>query len=88
MDEGTPLERIEYRNWFTGNLHRKNGPAQIWKNGRLLWIRNGYLHREDGPAIEWGLGYNEWYLEGDLYFEDAYKEEIFKRNLKKLNGRY
>lgn len=33
-------------------LHRIDGPAVIYKNGKSEWWQEGLLHRVDGPAIE------------------------------------
>lgn len=54
----------------------------------IYWMNSkGQYHREDGPAVMYTRGRNMWFLNGDEYFEeDEYKEEMYKRNLKKLNG--
>ena len=41
--------RIYYNN--AGELHRDEGPAVEYANGRKEWWQNGQLHRTDGPAI-------------------------------------
>ena len=34
-----------------GQLHREDGPAIVYMDGRQFWYQNGKLHREDGPAV-------------------------------------
>lgn len=41
--------RIQYRNTH-GKLHRLDGPAVIFMDGRQYWYESGYWHRENGPA--------------------------------------
>ena len=54
----------------TRTLHREDGPAIEWHNGREEWFFNGRLHREGGPAYiaEW---YSQWYKHGELHREDG-----------------
>ena len=47
-----------------GNLHREDGPAVLFADGRQHWYQNGCLHREDGPAFEFVSGKRMWYLQG------------------------
>ena len=48
-------------------LHREDGPAVVYPNGRFEWWVNGQRHRVDGPAAIWlGVGI-EWYIDG-IYF--------------------
>jgi hypothetical protein len=37
-------------------LHREDGPAVEWADGRREWWLHGERHREDGPALEWADG--------------------------------
>lgn len=54
--------------------------ATIWRNAF------NRLHREDGPAVIYKDGRKSWYLDGHPCFgEEHYKQEMYKRNLKKLN---
>ena len=73
----------EYRN-EKGQLHKTNGPALIWSDGRKEWWINGKRHREDGPAVEWDDGIKSWYLNGIEYTEDQYHQELIKLKLKRL----
>lgn len=57
--------RIEYR--LDGELHRRDGPAIIWSNGREEWYQYGRLHRDNGPAITWSNGTQEWWINDRLY---------------------
>ena len=60
------------RYYLNDKLHRKNGPAVIYKNGDKRWYnQNGKYH--DGPAIEWADGTKEWYLNGKELSSDLYK---------------
>ena len=56
------VDRVEYR--LNGKLHREDGPAIEWTNGRKEWWINGERHREDGPAIVRTNGPNRWYMNG------------------------
>lgn len=73
--------------WFIdGLLHREDGPA-VEQSNKNSWYLHGRLHREGGPAIICKNGHKEWYLNGIEYQkEEDYWEEMFKHNLKKLNG--
>lgn len=51
----------------SGKLHRENGPALDYWNGRKEWFLNGVRHRIDGPALYFeGFdgNYNEWWING------------------------
>lgn len=58
-----------------GKLHRENGPAFIFLNGKQWWY-NGKLHREDGPACEYITGFNVYYIYGKSYSEESYWQII------------
>ena len=62
-----------------GKLHREDGPAVEYTNGRTEYWINGKLHREDGPALERANGYKEYYLDGRRYSE---KEFLAKTSVK------
>lgn len=51
----------------------------IWKN------EFGEYHREDGPAEIWKDGHKRWWLNDVEYYEKDYNQELYNRNLKKLN---
>ena len=56
------------RRWCNnGLLHRKNGPAIIYRDGKEEWYQNGLLHRKNGPAIIYRDGKEEWYQNGLLH---------------------
>ena len=44
-------DRTEWLN-MEGQLHRVDGPAVVYNDGKTEWWVNGQLHRIDGPAIE------------------------------------
>ncbi len=54
-----------------GELHREDGPAVIFPNGRKEWYINDKLHREDGPAIIYPDGSEKWFINGYLHREDG-----------------
>ena len=57
-----------YEYWLlNGELHRTNGPAEIWSDGTQYWWLNGVLHREDGPAVIFSEGDQYWWLNGKEY---------------------
>jgi len=55
----------------SGQLHRDDGPAIIWPDGRQHWYRDGLLHREDGPAIIYPEGGQHWYQNGNIHRDDG-----------------
>ena len=63
---------ISIRYYLNGELHRKDGPAEIWRNKHSGYIRakyyylNGKLHRENGPAEIW------YYANGNIKLEQYY----------------
>ena len=54
-----------------GDLHREDGPAIEYANGRKEWWFKNDLHRINGPAIEFASGRKEWYLNGRCHREDG-----------------
>jgi hypothetical protein len=50
-----------------GELHRTDGPAIIWADGRQEWHVNGLPHRTDGPALIRADGAQAWYINGKLH---------------------
>jgi hypothetical protein len=51
--------------WYlNGKLHREDGPASIWVEGRQNWYLNGERHRTDGPAIVYPDGRGSFWLRG------------------------
>jgi hypothetical protein len=55
----------------TDILHREEGPAVEWNDGRKDWYINGMRHRVDGPAAIYSDGTKEWYLNGMPHREDG-----------------
>lgn len=49
--------------WGTDDLHRENGPAVEYVDGRREWWVNGRY--KDGLAIEYPDGYKCWYLNNE-----------------------
>ena len=56
----------------SNELHRENGPAIEWANGRKEYYINGELHREDGPAIEYASGDKSYYINGKKLYEEEF----------------
>jgi len=52
-------------------LHREDGPAIEYANGRKDWFLNGQRHRCDGPAIEDPDGYKCWFLNDYIHRENG-----------------
>lgn len=44
-----------------GDLHRKDGPAVMWKNGKQEWWYQGKRHRTGAPAVVEPDGGAEWW---------------------------
>jgi len=67
-----PLCNAEGEFWYrSGKLHRTDGPAAIYKNGRKIWYNEGKIHRVDGPAIEYRDKRRDWYRNGNLHRNDG-----------------
>ncbi len=45
-------------------LHRYNGPARIYEEGRIEWYKGGVLHRIGGPAVIHLSGDVEYWIDG------------------------
>lgn len=85
VEEGSPFERTHWFNEFD-RLHREDGPAVEWKSGIKEWWLDGKQHREDGPAVIKKSGHREWWLNDIEYTKEDHNNELFRYNLKKLNG--
>jgi hypothetical protein len=75
--------------WFSnGDLHREDGPAAIFPDGRKDWFLNGKRHRIDGPAVIEPNGKTEWYVSDKRHREDgpAY-EHVSGRKEWFINGK-
>jgi len=48
-------------------LHKLNGPAIEYKDGRKEWRVNGKKHRLDGPAVTTNFGTKQWWVNGKLH---------------------
>jgi hypothetical protein len=65
VEDGTKYWKLN------GQLHREDGPAIEWFNGRKDWYLHDKLHREDGPALEYTDGSKFWYLHGQCHRVDG-----------------
>jgi hypothetical protein len=64
-------------------FHRLNGPAVIYYDGSMSWIRHGRLHRDDGPAREWpARGIETWWKDGKPYEPSAHELMVWKMKKK------
>jgi hypothetical protein len=69
--------------WYkedTNILHREDGPAVEYSDGRKYWYLNGEKHREDGPAIVYSYGHKYWYLNDINYTEQEFNKIMAKKN--------
>lgn len=65
-DHPQPPDRVGAdgtREWLDpdGDLHRDDGPAEIWPGGSEFHYRHGELHRANGPAVTLAEGAS-WYV--------------------------
>jgi hypothetical protein len=65
------MSEIVERYEKNGELHREDGLAIIYSNGRQEWYLNGRFHREDGPALIKENGSQSWWVNGKLHREDG-----------------
>lgn len=64
------LVRYTHDELYDSILHRVDGPAIVFDDGRTVWYRFGVKHNTGGP---FDSRYpNEWYINGVLLF----KEEV------------
>jgi hypothetical protein len=84
MDNESFFEFDRWGNKFwknkEGKLHRLDGPAVDYVDGRKQWYKNGLRHRLDGPAVE-VVSYKDWWKNGikfpdkDSFFESLTEKE-------------
>jgi hypothetical protein len=80
--------------YLNDKLHRIDGPAEEFSDGKKYWYQNGLLHRIGGPAIEWANGEKHWYQNDLLHridgpacdYVDGYKEWWFEGKQLKCNS--
>jgi len=60
-----------YKNQKMTALHRLDGPAVEYADGRKFWYVDGKRHRLDGPAFEYANGPKAWYVDGQLHRLDG-----------------
>jgi hypothetical protein len=85
-----------------GAFHREDGPAVLYKDGTLLWYKNGVFSNSSANSyptavssvstINIGSGYAGPSFQGNIYFVALYDRqlsdsEIFQ-NYNALRGRY
>ena len=62
--------------WYlNGKLHREDGPAIEFNDGRKYWYLNNKLHRIDGPAREYANG-NDWYINDKLIHRSQFIKDL------------
>ena len=67
------------KRWYkNGLLHRDDGPAVIWSDGRQEWWKDGNWHRDDGPAVICTSGTHYWYKDGKSYIPTAHELMTWK----------
>jgi hypothetical protein len=57
--------------YLNDQLHRIDGPAIEWIDGRKEWYYLGVIHRIGGPAAEYPNGDKGWYVNGELHRMDG-----------------
>lgn len=81
-------DKVTYRYYVNGSIHREDGPAVITENGYGKVIYNSYYfkgawHREDGFAREWisddGVVIGSYYLNDTK--ADENQEILIKLNI-------
>lgn len=90
LKHGEPDQDLEYNYFFMGAqkkftknwiIHKDDGPAVAYANGRQEWFQNGKRHREDGPAVIQANGKEKYYLGGKL----CKTQEIFETEMARKN---
>ena len=77
------VDKYGTQRWFlNGELHREDGPAEIYPDGTQVWYLNGEIHREDGPALIHPDGSQFWYLNGIQYEPQDIFNIITNHNIK------
>lgn len=73
LGNGCHIDRNDIKVYIKDcRLHREDGPARIWPNGREEWYVHGMRHREGGPAyIETEECYKSWYHYGKRHRIDG-----------------
>ena len=66
-----------------GDLHREDGPAVEWNNGRKEWWINGKRHRVGGPAYIMDR-YKVWYIDGVKCEKKDYNKKLRLYKLKHI----
>jgi len=55
--------------FLDGKMHKEDGPAIVYDDGREEWYFNNKKHREDGPAVIHVNGREEWFRDGKCHRE-------------------
>ena len=71
VEKNTEHNQTLYYIKGTEILHREDGPAVIYKDGRKEWYMNGQLHRVGGPAIETEYGSKFWIFYNKIHRVDG-----------------
>lgn len=71
-------QRTGIRRYYnhSGQLHREDGPAVIWRDGSEAWFHNGKLHRTTGPAVALTNRTTTWWIHGVQYTKQEYYLQI------------
>jgi len=64
--------QMEIKYYINDELHREDGPAIEYADGRKWYYINDELHREDGPAIEYADGRKWYYINGKYLTEQEF----------------
>lgn len=66
---GCASDWLEYK--LGTMLHREDGPAREFVNGKREWWLYGKRHRRSGPAVIHPQGTQEWWMNGVLHRENG-----------------
>ena len=71
VKNGWTKEEDKVVHYVDGKIHREDGPALIYADGKQYYYQNNQLHRTDGPAIIWADGTKFYCQNGEFHREDG-----------------
>jgi hypothetical protein len=76
LEKSNPIQEKKSTVWRLpdGTVHREFGPAIVFDDGGVTYLRNGVMHREDGPAIITAAGLELYYIDGAPLSEEQFKK--------------
>ena len=80
---GLHINDLGTKCWYKdGFLHRDDGPAITYPDGRQYWYKKGKYHRDDGPAIIYPDGDQRWFKDDIMYEPSAHELMVWKMHEK------